>query len=140
MNGNQRIKRNLDLAFVLNQPNKTKLVSARYLHEVKQNMDEYILGSSNISYSSAGFPLLVNLESKYNQTVPLRDAILKIEYFTVSLVGRSGRVLAAPAQDGGNTEHSGESGEPDEPRNTGSRCGNKYLGSLFILAILLSFC
>ena len=84
MNGNQKIVRKLKMTFLAKDGTKTaSLVSTYFLHELKENMTEYIVGNKNTSQSSPTLPLVVNLETEYiepSRTTALTSAILTVEH------------------------------------------------------------
>ena len=104
-NGVQEMRRKLNIALDTNmsRDNTIALISAEYMHEVKENMTEYIIGKSNISLSSAKAPLTVNLKTRYvytkdNRTTDLPDSIFRIEHFRIlarKIITRSGRTIGA---------------------------------------------
>jgi len=84
------------------------LISVEYIHELKENMAEYIIGKRNINMTSspsrAPLNLVVNLDTRYvytkdNRTTDLPDSILKIEHLQLlgPNISRSGRKIATTA-------------------------------------------
>eukprot|EP00091_Calanus_sinicus_P025215 TRINITY_DN9492_c0_g1_i1.p2 TRINITY_DN9492_c0_g1~~TRINITY_DN9492_c0_g1_i1.p2 ORF type:complete len:118 (-),score=12.26 TRINITY_DN9492_c0_g1_i1:83-436(-) len=105
-----------------------------FIHELKENMTEYIIGKTNSTKLGSKFPLTVDLDTKYEYSNPRRTSVLSNAILTIEKVGlthtggRGGRNLDQPRQNMGKTN----------PRISNRNAGNKnqiVLTHIFILAI-----
>ena len=148
MNGNQMIERKLKMTFQTKGGSQNaSLLSATFIHELKENMTEYIMGKTNSTQLGSRFPLTVNLVTKYEYSKPRRttalsNAILTIEKVDLTYAGgRGGRNLDQPRENMDNAGHNvNKTNQRISNRNNtkAKNAGNKtnaVLIHIFILTI-----
>ena len=148
MNGNQMIERKLMMTFqTKGRSQNASLLRATFIHELKENMTEYIMGKTHSTQLGSKFPLTVNLETNYEYSKPKRtkalsNAILTIEKVDLTYAGgRGGRNLDQPRENMDNAGHNvNKTNQRISNRNTtkAKNAGNKtnaVLIHIFILAI-----
>ena len=115
------------------------LISVEYIHELKENMAEYIIGKKNINMTSSRAPLnlVVNLDTRYvytkdNRTTDLPDSILKIEHLQLLRpnISRSGRKIATTTA---------ATAEASTPTNTAAHNMDYKMFISMILILIHSF-